>query len=150
MVAKSYVVPQRPPRLRTWFWWWWSTHCIVQKAKTFLYSTKKKKKKKKTTTTKCMAYRVQQTLPYSHCREYSYLFIHLMFWVPLSINTCQQGNLCRFYHTRPAILVTVMSPFFYVLSSQSVFVVVVFLFVCLFVCLFGELLSWLGKWTVMF
>ena len=23
LVAKSSVVPQRPPRLRDWWWWWW-------------------------------------------------------------------------------------------------------------------------------
>ena len=58
-----------------------------------------------------------------------------MFWVPLSINKYQGGNSCRFYHTRPAILVTLT-----VMSSFLCTVIPKF---------FDELLSWLGKWTVL-
>ena len=97
---------------------------LCKRPKTFLYSTKEK------------VWHVGYT---RHCHTVivvNTVIYLLMFWVPLSINTYQKGNSCRFYHTRPAILVTVMS-FFYIFFLRTVVskcFFVLLLFVCLFVC----------------
>ena len=96
---------------------------LCKRPKTFLYSTKEK------------VWHVGYT---RHCHTVivvNTVIYLLMFWVPLSINTYQKGNSCRFYHTRPAILVTLT-----VMSSFLCTVIPTF---------FDELLSWLGKWTVL-
>ena len=93
---------------------------VCKRPNTLLYSTKKK------------VWHIGYT---RHCHTVivvNTVIYLLMFWVPLSINTYQKVNSCRFYHTRPAILVTLMS-FFYIFFLRTV---VSKCFVCLFVCLF--------------
>ena len=110
---------------------------LCKRPNTLLYSTKKK------------VWHIGYT---RHCHTVivvNTVIYLLMFWVPLSINTYQKGNSCRFYPTRPAILVTVMSSFFFnffffTYCRLNVFLFCFcFCFVCLFVCFcfVGEPLS---------